>query len=253
MTIRSLGREEVSAFTRKIFGRQHNYGALNDQKSLGRPKPEFIDDPRLMESMNSIYSHPSIIRILQQLWDKDPYTYQHCHRVADLAQWIAGGMGLSFQERVDIYLSGLLHDVGKIFTPSKILLKPGSLTTPEYEIMKLHPQDSGIFVAKIADISYLAPAVRGHHERFDGSGYPDKLKMDKIPLYARIIQVADSFDAMASDRVYRKKLPLEKIYLEFTKWSEKIFDPEVAKTFVAMHKEYLAAKEEDDDYTLKAA
>jgi HD-GYP domain-containing protein (c-di-GMP phosphodiesterase class II) len=210
-----------------------------DKPSL-RPEPNFVDEPRMAEAMASLRSHPHANRLLEQLWRKDPYTYEHSHRVGNYCQWIAAQMGLSPQERIEAYVCGLLHDVGKIMTPDFVLKKPGPLTPDEFAIIRIHPEDSGKLVAMIPDLGYLAGPVRGHHERIDGKGYPDQKASDKIPLYSRIILVADTFDAMTSNRIYRRKLDLDRTYNELIRCSGTQFDPVCAQAFIAAHQKHAA-------------
>jgi len=200
-----------------------------------RPQPNVGGDLKARAAMDVLRNHTDVNRILEVLWRKDPYTYEHCHRVAELSQWIGAELGVSPQERVEIYITGLLHDVGKILTPDSVLKKPGPLTPEEFAIIRLHPADSGTMVSKIPDLGYLAESVRGHHERIDGRGYPDEKRGDLIPFYSRVILVADTFDAMTTNRVYRKQLDLERTYDELYRCSGTQFDPEAVKGFIAMH------------------
>jgi putative nucleotidyltransferase with HDIG domain len=200
-----------------------------------RPRPELIENERIKSQMDSLYNHPQIDRIFRLLWEKDPDTYRHCHRVADMSQAIGLSLGLSYTERSEIYLCGLLHDIGKLFTPDSVLKKPGPLNAEEFQIMKQHPVDSGKLVSTFKDIGYLAEAIRSHHERIDGKGYPDNLQSSSIPLFSRIVLVADTFDAMTNNRVYRKQLDLAKTYDELLRCSGTQFDPEVAKKFINLH------------------
>jgi HD-GYP domain-containing protein (c-di-GMP phosphodiesterase class II) len=188
--------------------------------------------------MDSLKTHPQVHPFLEKLWRKDPDTYSHCHRVADLSQWLGKEMGLSSQERVEVYLCGLLHDIGKILTPDAILKKPGPLTPAEFGIMKLHPMDSGRMVDQISDIGYLAEPIRHHHERIDGKGYPHALKDTQIPIYSKIVLVADTFDAMTNNRVYRKQLDLGRTYDELRRCSGTQFDPEAVQAFIRMHERF---------------
>ncbi len=214
-----------------------------------RPKPTVVDESTA-EAMSQLQTHPDVSRILEVLWKKDPYTYEHCHRVADLAQQLGHKLGLSAQECVEIYICGLLHDVGKSMTPDGVLKKPGPLTPEEFSIMRLHPEDSGKIVAGIPDLGYLAEPVRGHHERIDGRGYPDGKVGDRIHVYSRIILVADTFDAMTTNRVYRKQLDLGRTYDELVRCSGTQFDPQVAEAFIAMHQKL--ARPEADKYKIAA-
>jgi len=203
-----------------------------------RPTPQFVENEKVQVQMDSLNKNPQIERIFQMLWDKDPDTYKHCHRVADMSQAIGMALGMNSIERSEIYLCGLLHDVGKLFTPDSVLKKPGPLTQDEFHVMKLHPVDSGKLVATLKDVGYLAAPIRGHHERIDGKGYPDCLVSQSIPLYSRIVLVADTFDAMTNNRVYRKQLDLARTYEELYRCSGTQFDPEVAKKFVEFHEKF---------------
>jgi HD-GYP domain-containing protein (c-di-GMP phosphodiesterase class II) len=200
-----------------------------------RPVPTLVEDPRIKAAMESIKSHPEINRLLSLLWYKDPDTYNHCHRVADWAQWAGSHLGLSIQERVELYISGLLHDVGKLMTPNEILKKPGPLSNTEFAVMKLHSTDSGNVIRRVGDLGYLEPAIRGHHERVDGRGYPDGIRGDKIHVFSKVILVADTFDAMTSDRVYRKGLDPAQAYDELVRFSGTQFDPDAARSFIKGH------------------
>lgn len=205
-----------------------------------RPDPTYVEDAQIRAKMDELKTHPGVHQLLNNLWLKDPYTYAHSHRVADFSQWIGQALGLSDQERVELYLCGLLHDVGKTFTPDGVLKKPGPLSPDEFAIIKQHPEHSGNLVKLVPDIAYLEAPIRGHHERIDGKGYPDQKIGDQIHIYSRVILIADTFDAMTSNRVYRKKLDLERTYEELDRCSGTQFDPEAAKVFVAMHQKLVA-------------
>ena len=207
--------------------------------SAERPDPSFLEDDAIKGKMESLKLHPGVNKLLNNLWIKDPYTYAHSHRVADFSQWIGQALGLNDQERVELYLCGLLHDVGKTFTPDEVLKKPGPLSPQEFAIIKKHPEDSGRLVRSVADIAYLESPIRGHHERMDGKGYPDHKVGDQIHIYSRIILIADTFDAMTSNRIYRKKLYLERTYEELDRCAGTQFDPEAAKAFVALHQKFI--------------
>ncbi len=160
---------------------------------------------------------------------KDPYTCGHSARVALIARIIAEEMGLSEEECDQVYMAGLLHDVGKIGVRDSILLKPGRLTEEEFDQIKKHPAVGYRILRHLKKLSFALPGVLYHHERVDGRGYPEGLKGNEIPLIARIIAVADSFDAMASSRPYRQGMPLEKIYAILregagTQWDSTVVD-----------------------------
>ena len=160
---------------------------------------------------------------------RDSYTRGHSERVAFFSKRIAEAMGLKKEEVEAIYIAGLLHDIGKIGIPDSILLKPGKLSKEEYEIIKFHPLLSYELLKHIDVLKDSLPGIKYHHERWDGSGYPEGLKGDEIPLQARILAVADSFDAMTSDRIYRKGIPKAQAITELRKLSGKDYDPEVVE------------------------
>ena len=200
-----------------------------------RPDPQLLDDLKAKESMGQLHSHPEVNRLLSLMWRKDTDTYSHSHRVADWAQWVGGKIGLGAQERVELYLCALLHDVGKLMTPVEVLKKPGALTNAEFAVMKMHSSDSGDVVRRITDLAHLERPIRGHHERIDGKGYPDQLSAAQIHIFSRVILVCDTFDAMTSDRVYRKGLTRERAYEELERFSGTQFDPDAAQAFIKAH------------------
>lgn len=154
-----------------------------------------------------------VLDLLDRLRAKDEYTFLHSVRVARYAEVISKEMGLSDEEVGRAYLSGLVHDLGKIYIPDSILLKAEVLTDREFVTMKSHPLLSENLCRKVKGLREVAPIVRAHHERVDGSGYPDGLNGESIPLIARVVAVADSLDAMTSNRPYQKKRTLEKAKL----------------------------------------
>jgi HD-GYP domain-containing protein (c-di-GMP phosphodiesterase class II) len=163
---------------------------------------------------------------------KDAYTCGHSERVALLARHLAieAGLGDSFAERA--YMTGLLHDVGKIGVPESVLQKTGRLTPEEFEQMKKHPQIGARILQDIRQISDVIPGVLHHHERYDGQGYPANLVGENIPVMGRIICLADCFDAMTSNRTYRKAMPLEVALTEIRRCSGTQFDPSLTEAFL---------------------
>jgi len=142
---------------------------------------------------------------------RDMYTQGHSRRVALYAQQIAIASGMNSQQAERLYFAGLLHDVGKISIPDAVLLKPGKLSVEEYEIVKLHSVISAEIVSKMGNFEDLVTLVRHHHEQPCGKGYPDGLHAEEIPLGSRILAVADVFDSLSSERVYRKALSLKTV------------------------------------------
>jgi len=177
------------------------------------------------------------IRALAEAIDaKDAYTRGHSERVAVYASRIARRMNLDKDLIERIYFSGLLHDVGKIGIPDAIITKPARLNAEEYEEIKLHPEIGAKILEPVEFLHKIVPCVRHHHEWFDGSdrGYPDRLIGDQIPLPSRVILVADTVEAMTSDRPYRKALPIDAVVQELHKYAGSQFDPVVVDAFLAL-------------------
>jgi putative nucleotidyltransferase with HDIG domain len=185
--------------------------------------------------------------ILKALDAKDNYTFGHSMRVTYFSMVVGKQLGLSDAEMYDLELSALFHDIGKIGTPDAILNKPSRLEDHEFEIMKQHPSMSYEILKDFDVFEKVARNAKHHHERYDGRGYPDKLKGEEIPFFARIILIADTFDAMTSTRVYRKGLPYDVAFNELIEFSGSQFDPGLVKHFISgMRKE--KAKGEDQFY-----
>lgn len=175
---------------------------------------------------------------------KDTYTNGHSGRVAKYSKEIARRYGYDEKRQDDIYMMGLLHDVGKIGVPDEVINKPGRLTDEEFETIKKHPTIGGKILGNIKGMPTLASGAKWHHERFDGKGYPEKLKGNEIPEEARIIAVADAYDAMTSNRSYRGYLPQETVRGEIEKGKGTQFDPEFAQIMLSMI-------DEDKDYSMR--
>ena len=165
---------------------------------------------------------------------KDTYTNGHSSRVALYSRTIAGLAGFTHEAQEEIYMIGLLHDVGKIGVPDAIINKPGKLNDEEYEIIKSHPVLGEKILRRIPDFPKLLTGARYHHERYDGKGYPDGLAGEQIPVEARIIAVADAYDAMSSRRSYRDVLPQAQIRAEMEEGKGTQFDPVFADIMLSM-------------------
>jgi HD superfamily phosphodiesterase len=175
-----------------------------------------------------------IIRALVSAIDaKDPYTAGHSERVARIAVRIGAQLGLGSGHRSDLYLMGLLHDIGKIGIDDNVLKKPGDLTPEEYRQIRSHVKIGVHILTVLKRLHYILPGVAHHHERFDGSGYPAGLAGQAIPLPARILAVADSYDAMSSNRPYRRRLSPEQIEAKFRSGSGQQWDPEVVDALLS--------------------
>ncbi len=166
---------------------------------------------------------------------KDHYTNGHSFRVAAYAKGMAKILGLTPTEAEQIYFSGLIHDVGKIGIPESILTKPGKLSDDEFAIIQSHSSIGGDILRSIKEFPVFQQVARSHHERFDGNGYPDKLAGEGIPYYARIVTVCDCFDAMTSDRSYRKALSDKTAIDELVKCKGTQFDPKLVAAFLKLY------------------
>lgn len=170
--------------------------------------------------------------IISTLEEKDVYTHGHSIRVAEYSVMLAEALGMSPHQVTEIELCALLHDIGKIGIPDNVLLKPARLSKAEFEIMKSHPVRSAKILDKISSFKDIVPGIKYHHERFDGLGYPEGLAGESIPIYARIILIADTYDAMTSTRPYRLALDKEVAFEELVRCSGTQFDGSLVKVFV---------------------
>jgi putative two-component system response regulator len=164
----------------------------------------------------------------------DPYTGGHIERLCNLSGYVAQHMGLSSSDVLRIRIAGLLHDIGKIIIPTSILQKTTELTPEEWDIIKQHPITGANIVSQLHDGNHLAPLVRSHHERFDGLGYPNQLKGHDIPLGGRIIAVVDAYDAMITNRPYRKAFKLKEAQIRLIAGAGTQFDPEIVQKFLEL-------------------
>lgn len=206
------------------------------------------------------WANNTALALMQTLSYVDPVTYEHCCRVGTLSRKLAVSVGLNEYEQAIAEYSGLFHDLGKIGISNEIIAKPGKLDPKEIDIMRNHPIISESIIKPLAekDVFFrqlLAP-VRGHHERVDGEGYPDRLVGDKINLLARIILIVDTYDAMSQTRSYRKGLPNEVVYAVLKRCSGTQFDSQLVKMFLDAHKFWGQTKEGENsivEYLKRAA
>lgn len=198
-----------------------------------------------LKAENQAISEMMVRTILKALDCKDHYTFGHSMRVAYFSLVTGRELGLTEDELKDLELSAIFHDIGKIGTPDQVLNKPSRLTEEEFLVMKQHPEQSYEILKEFPVFEKIAKNARYHHERYDGRGYPEGMKGEEIPLFARIILIADTFDAMTSTRPYRKGLPYSVAYDELNQFSGSQFDPKCVKAFVeGMQKEALKNEEE---------
>jgi HD-GYP domain-containing protein (c-di-GMP phosphodiesterase class II) len=211
-------------------------------------KPGFTaDDLRRMELFAGPLSHAianarlyaaqkrqfldTIIALSEAIEKRDPYTGGHVRRVVTYSVLLGAELGLESAELETLRMAATLHDIGKIAVPDEVLRKPSALEPEELEVMRRHALDGAQIVSRIRDLRHLLPGVRNHHERVDGKGYPDGLTGEQMPLAARIIAVADTFDAMTTDRPYRRGLAGEVAAGEIARGAGTQFCSEVAAAF----------------------
>ncbi len=188
-----------------------------------------ISRSRYAETINALVS---------SLKAKDEYTKRHCERVAYYSKLIAKELHYDINIQQKVYLGGLLHDIGKIGIHDSILKKSTKLTNNEYDEIKKHPEIGCQIISGISFLEDIIPMIKYHHERIDGKGYPLGLNDNYIPIFARIIAIADSFDAMTSDRNYRAHMTVYEAMAELKKNSGKQFDKDIAKKFIKVFPKY---------------
>jgi len=228
----------------------HIGGELKAKLLIGRQEPFVDEEIDMIKSLSGFFTSfiathnyvsnqgrfekDMILTMIRILEYHDTYTKGHSKNVATIASLIAEKLGLNDELIRKTYWAALVHDVGKIVVPSSILNKESKLTLEEFEVIKKHPVYGHDFLSTSPELRDLARYVFHHHERWDGKGYPAGISGEEIPLISRIIMVADSWDAMRSDRPYRKGLSKEKAMEEILKHSGAQFDPNIAKVFIKM-------------------
>lgn len=195
-----------------------------------------IENARLYENLKTTLRQ-TIQGFARAIEAMDKYTHGHSDRVTEYARLIAVNLGIKEEEIEIICQAALMHDIGKIGVHAN-LNKPGKLTHEEYEIFKQHPLHGKQIIEPISFLHELIPSIYYHHEKYDGSGYPEGLKGEEIPLAARILAVADTYDAMTSDRAYRKALPHDIAIAELQRCQGIQFDPKIVKIFVSNIESY---------------
>jgi putative nucleotidyltransferase with HDIG domain len=195
-----------------------------------------IDNARLYEKLERSYLS-TIVTLSGVVEAKDLYTDKHMKDIAEYSVEIAKKRGLSEKDIENIRKAALLHDLGKVSVPDNILMKEGKLTEDEMEIIKRHPSIGAKMIEQVEPLRQAREIVKHHQECYDGSGYPDGLKGEDIPLGARIVAVADAFGAMTTTRPYRKSLSVDQAVAELRKYSGIQFDPDIVEIFLAILKE----------------
>lgn len=205
-------------------------GDLRRMELLAGPLANAIENSRLYAAQRQTFLQ-TVTVLAEAVERRDPYTGGHVRRVVGYALAIGDRLGLDDGELEELRLAAVLHDIGKIATPDRVLSKPSRLDQEETQLMRRHPVDGAEIVLPIAQLRALVGGIRHHHERLDGHGYPDGLQGDEIPLLARIIAVADTFDAMTTDRPYRKGRAAEEALAEIAGEVGRQFCPRVVAAF----------------------
>ncbi len=207
---------------------------LRRMQLFAGPLAHALANARLYAQQKDLFLD-TVTALAEAIEVRDPYTGGHVRRVVAYSVLLGREMGLSREQLEDLRLAATLHDVGKIGVPDRILGKPGRLDDEEFEIMKRHAADGAEIVATIRSLRHLLPGVRSHHERVDGGGYPDGLSGEDLLQTPRIIGVADTYDAMTTDRPYRKGLTREEAADEIDRCAGTQFCPRVAAAFSRLY------------------
>lgn len=195
-----------------------------------------IENARLYDELKETF-YATVHTLAETIEKRDPYTGGHTKRVMEYSLAIGKAMGLSQKDMMDLRLSAILHDIGKIGIRDNILLKNERLTFEEYNAIMMHAVYGAEILTHIRQLKDIIPGVKWHHEKYDGSGYPEGLKGETIPAIARIISVADTFDAMTTDRPYRKGLSVEAALEELRRYAGTQFDPDAVNAFIRSYDE----------------
>ena len=217
---------------------------LNQADSLAAAVALGLDRQQLVERHEALFLQ-TVTALAQAVEMRDEYTGNHTQRVTAYAMLLAEEMGLAEDERRRLRVATLLHDIGKIAIDDQILRKPGRLSETEFDKMKSHVLRGTEIVQMIPGLAWALPVVRGHHERWDGRGYPDGLAGEGIPLTARVVAVADAFDAMTSDRPYRMGMPAARAFAELQTGAGTHFDPGCVAAFLRIRPQVEALLEKE--------
>ena len=220
--------EKSDKFDQLLLLVESGVKAISQMRMIKRINEELRD---ANERLENAYLE-SIQTLRYTVEAKDPYTRGHSDRVSEYSVLIGKQMGLPEEDLKILRIGGLFHDIGKIGVPDRVLLKEGKLTDEEYSEIKNHPSIGAHILSNATIFKDIIPIVKHHHEKYDGNGYPSKLKGEDIPLFARIAAVADTFDAMTSKRTYRDSLPLDVVKQEIERCKGTQFDPKIADIFL---------------------
>jgi putative two-component system response regulator len=231
-----LRKLQVQSQTSMERGLPHTWG------NLLRPMQLFAANPSDAAPKESPTDTEGILFALAQAVEqRDQHTAGHCKRLAFVSLAMGIFMGLDEETSLALYRGGYLHDVGKVGIPDNILFKPDHLTVEEWAVMRTHPIRGVEICRHIKTLAPVLPIIRHHHERWDGSGYPDRLRGDEIPLTARIVQIADIYDALTSSRSYKSPFsPDEALDIIRAETDKGWRDPQVVEVFFKLHKDVIA-------------
>jgi response regulator RpfG family c-di-GMP phosphodiesterase len=210
-----------------------------------------VDKVRKQAELLKKVNEQIMLALANAIEERDHYTAGHTWRVTRFSEVIAKKLGWPEDRLTNLRTGGVLHDIGKIGVPDRIILKPDKLTDDEYEIMKTHPKRGSLILKESGCLPEAIPYILYHHERYDGKGYPYQLKAEDIPLEGRILAVADAFDAMTSDRPYRKGMPVERAIAILKENSGTQFDPKIVDIFCAAADEGLVSRIVQDERVFK--
>lgn len=224
------------------------YAATKIYDQIHRQNMEFMAELEKKNTQTGQMTMQTIMTIVNTIDAKDEYTKGHSQRVSEYAAALAAELGMAQEEVERIRYIGLLHDIGKIGVPDAILNKPGRLNATEFSLMKLHTLVGGEILKDINSVEGMDVGAKYHHERYDGKGYPEGLAGEEIPYVARVICIADAYDAMTSHRVYRRRLSDEAVYEEISRCAGAQFDPHMATAFLKLLKEGRLQEAAPDNY-----
>ena len=244
-----ISNADIALYNAKNNGKDRITFYTNESEEYDKENGSFLSN-RFDENENSIsmYSayETTILALTAAIDAKDHYTFNHSQNVARYSTALATALGMNKERVRIIYEAALLHDIGKISIPDHILSKKGPLTDEEYKVIKTHVNNSIEIIRHLPSMDYVIPAAIGHHERWDGNGYPRGIAGENIPKEARCLAIADAFDAMTSNRSYREALPVEYAAEQILKNAGTQFDPEYAKAFVDLiHQEKIVVSNND--------
>jgi putative nucleotidyltransferase with HDIG domain len=243
-SIRSTVRAQGALRERQLWGQ----GIASRGRQGGILNHLFDKIDRLADQLQRAESD-CILALVAAVEARDPYTRRHSINVATMARTLARRMGRPRTEIEDLVVAALLHDIGKLAVPDAILHKPGPLTAEEFDLITEHPVAGAAMLRPAGFLNRVVPLVLHHHEWYDGTGYPHGVKGERIPLGARILQVADCIDAMMTPRSYKRSLGVEEVIQEFRRYRGRQFDPaiaDVAIDWLSGRGEPLRATADDD-------